>query len=48
MPERTLAAYQNRTLEPAEVILELIRRAKELRVPERGSELALNEDELAI
>lgn len=48
MLERTLAAYQNRTLEAAEVILELIQMAKELRdAPKRGDELGLTEDELA-
>ncbi|MCZ7652134.1 MAG: type I restriction endonuclease subunit R [Thermoanaerobaculia bacterium] len=48
MLERTLLAYQNRTLETAEVILELIRMAKELRdTPKRGDALGLSDDELA-
>ncbi len=48
MLERTLAAYQNRTLEAAQVILELIAMAKEMReVGHRGDELGLTEDEMA-
>ncbi len=46
--ERTLRAYQNRTLEAAEVILELIELAKALReAPKRAQRLGLSEDELA-
>ncbi|MCB9737710.1 MAG: type I restriction endonuclease subunit R [Deltaproteobacteria bacterium] len=48
MLERTLLAYQNRSLEAAQVILELIGMAKEMRdAPKRGEELGLTEDELA-
>jgi type I restriction enzyme R subunit len=48
MLERTLLAYQNRTLEAAAVILELIGMAKEMRdSPKRGAELGLSDDELA-
>ena len=48
MLERTILAYQNRTLESAEVILELIELAKEMRdAPKRGDALGLSEDELA-
>ncbi len=48
MLERTLLRYQNRTIEAAQVILELIEMAKELRdAPKRGEELGLTEDELA-
>jgi len=48
MLERSLLAYQNRTLEAAEVILELINMAKEMRdAPKRGDELGLTDDELA-
>jgi type I restriction enzyme R subunit len=46
--ERTLIRYQNRTIEAAEVILELIGLAKEMRdAPKRGETLGLTEDELA-
>jgi type I restriction enzyme R subunit len=48
MLERTLLRYQNRTIEAAQVILELITMAKELRdTPKRGASLGLTEDELA-
>ena len=47
MLEKTILAYQNRTLEAAQVILELIRLAKEMRdAPKRGDDLGLSEDEL--
>ncbi len=46
--ERTLAAYQNRTIEAAQVILELIEMAKGMRdAPKRGEALGLSEDEMA-
>ncbi len=48
MLERTLLRYQNRTIEAAQVILELIEMAKQLRdAPKRGDGLGLTEDELA-
>ncbi len=48
MLERTLLRYQNRTIEAAQVILELIEMSKELRdAPKRGEALGLSEDELA-
>ena len=48
MLERTIIAYQNRTLEAAEIILELIKLATEMRdAPKRGDALGLTEDELA-
>jgi type I restriction enzyme R subunit len=48
MLERTLLRYQNRTLEAAQVILELIEMAKQMRdAPKRGQALGLTEDELA-
>jgi type I restriction enzyme, R subunit len=48
MLERTILAYQNRSIEAVQVILELIEMAKELRdAPKRGDELGLTEDELA-
>jgi len=48
MLERTLLSYQNRTLETATIIVELIRLAKEMRdAPKRGDALGLTEDELA-
>ena len=48
MLERTLLGYQNRTLETAAIIVELIRLAKEMRdAPKRGDALGLTEDELA-
>jgi len=41
-------AYQNRTLEAAQIILELIDLAKEMReTPKRGDILGLTEDEMA-
>ena len=46
--EQTLLRYQNRTLEAAEIILELIELAKQMRdAPKRGDALGLTEDELA-
>ncbi len=48
MLERTIRAYQNRTLESAEVIAELITLAEEMReAQKRGEKLNLNEDEVA-
>ena len=48
MLERTLTAYQNRTLEAAQIIMELIALAKEMRdAPKQGDKLGLTEDELA-
>jgi type I restriction enzyme R subunit len=48
MLEHSLTRYQNRTLEAAEIILELIRLAKEMRdAPKRGATLGLTEDEMA-
>lgn len=48
MLEKTLLAYQNRTLEAAQVIMELIDLAKVIRdAPKRGDKLGLTEDELA-
>ena len=48
MLERTLIRYQNRAIEAAQVILELIEMAKQLRdAPKRGDALGLTEDELA-
>ncbi|PDW04687.1 type I restriction endonuclease subunit R [Candidatus Viridilinea mediisalina] len=48
MLERSLRAYQNRALETAQIIEELIKLAEELRTAQqRGEELGLNEDELA-
>jgi type I restriction enzyme R subunit len=48
MLERTLLRYQNRTIEAAQVIMELIELAKEMRdAPKRGDALGLTEDELA-
>ena len=48
MLEKTLLRYQNRTIEAAQVIEELIELAKELReAGARGEALGLNEDELA-
>ena len=48
MLERTLLSYQNRTLETADIIMQLIRLAKEMRdTPKRGNTLGLTEDELA-
>ncbi len=48
MLERTIRAYQNRTLESAEVIAELIQLAEEMRqAQKRGEQLNLTEDEVA-
>jgi type I restriction enzyme R subunit len=48
MLERTIRAYQNRTIESAEVIAELIHLAEEIReAQKRGEKLNLNEDEIA-
>ncbi len=48
MLERTIRAYQNRTLESAEVIAELIKLAEEMReAQKRGEKLNLTEDEIA-
>jgi type I restriction enzyme R subunit len=46
--DRSIRAYQNRAIETAQVIEELIRLAKELREAERrGEELGLSDDEAA-
>ncbi len=48
MLEKTILAYQNRTLESAEVIAELIKLAEEMRAAgKRGEQLNLTEDEVA-
>ena len=48
MLEQTLRRYQNRAIEAAQVIEELIQIAKEMRqASDRGEQLGLNEDELA-
>ena len=48
MLEQTLRQYQNRTVEAAQVIEELIQLAREMRAASaRGEELGLSEDELA-
>ena len=48
MLERTIRRYQNRTIEAAQVILELIELAKEMReAKSRGEKLGLTEDEEA-
>ena len=48
MLERSIRAYQNRAVEAAQVIEELIEIAKEMRqAKDRGEELGLSEDELA-
>jgi type I restriction enzyme R subunit len=48
MLERTLNLYNNRSLEAAEVILELIELARQMRdAPKRGDSLGLNQDEMA-
>jgi len=48
MLERTIRAYQNRAIEVAEVVTELIELAKEMReANKRGDALNLTEDELA-
>jgi type I restriction enzyme, R subunit len=46
--EKTIRSYQNRTLESAEVIAELIKLAEEIReAQKRGEKLGLAEDEIA-
>ncbi len=46
--ERTIRSYQNRTLESAEVIAELIKLAEEMReAQKRGEKLHLSDDEIA-
>lgn len=46
--ERTIRSYQNRTLESAEVIAELIKLAEDIReAQKRGKKLNLSEDEIA-
>jgi type I restriction enzyme R subunit len=46
--EMLVLAYQNRTLEASQIILELIEMAKAMRdAPKRGDQLGLSEDELA-
>jgi type I restriction enzyme R subunit len=48
MLEKTIRQYQNRSLETAEVIAELIELAKEMRAAHgRGEALGLSDDELA-
>ena len=48
MLEQTLRRYQNRAIEAAQVIEELIQLAKEMREANaRGEKLGLSEDELA-
>jgi type I restriction enzyme R subunit len=48
MLERTIRSYQNRAIEVAEVISELIELGKQMReANKRGEELKLSEDELA-
>ncbi len=48
MLEQTLRRYQNRAIEAAQVIEELIQLAKDMRAADaRGEKLGLNEDELA-
>ena len=48
MLERTIRSYQNRTLESAEVIAELIKLAEEIReAQKRGERLNLSENEIA-
>jgi type I restriction enzyme R subunit len=48
MLERTIRSYQNRTLESAEVIAELIQLAEDMRAAQkRGETLGLSEDEIA-
>ena len=48
MLERSIRAYQNRTIEAAQVIEELIEIAREMRqAQDRGEELGLSEEELA-
>ena len=49
MLEQTLRRYQNRAIEAAQVIEELIQIAKEMRqASDRGEQLGLNEDELSL
>jgi len=48
MLERTIRSYQNRTLDSAEVIAELVKLAEEMReAQKRGEKLNLTEDEIA-
>ena len=48
MLEQSLRRYQNRAIETAKVIEELIQLAKDMRkAGERGAELGLNDDEVA-
>lgn len=48
MLEKTIRSYQNRTLESAEVIAELIKLAEEMRqAQKRGEQLNLNDEEIA-
>jgi type I restriction enzyme R subunit len=48
MLEQTIRRYQNRTIDAAEVITELIDIAKEIRdAAKRGEELGLNDEEIA-
>ncbi len=48
MLEKALLAYQNRTIETAQVIEQLIKLAKDIRMASaRGEKLGLNEDEVA-
>jgi len=48
MLEKTIAQYQNRTIESAEVIERLVEMAKELReVESRGEKLGLSDEEIA-
>ena len=48
MLERSIRTYQNRTVEAAQVVEELIEIAKEIRqAQDRGEELGLSDDELA-
>lgn len=48
MPERTIRRYQNRSIEAAAVVEELIELAREMReAAARGEKLGLSEEELA-
>ena len=48
MLEQTLKSYQNRTLDAADVILQLIEHGREMqKLPNKGAELGLTEDEMA-
>lgn len=48
MLDRTLKSYQNRTLDAADVILQLIEHGREMQLlPNKGAELGLTEDEMA-